>query len=307
MQTKDTKLRQTILRMAGRYSTPGSRSWLDGMIKKSRLDRMMNTLIIRKLQGKVRNSAIGVVMRVKTVQTFFKICVLKKLQAGLYVQWRLDAHTLKVYANGNLPSSLQEIHLARSLELLQESVEANNELIAKEVRIMQTRLCLCSEGICNVLASGDHRVGSDLITAQTIPFRSPAQELSEKKKIKEGTGPLMAVTDYLLTSKEKTSCYGIRMLKSAYLPHTHHGRLSLLAKLFTLDVSHNLKLPLQILLSTLPHTQQVQLELQAKAEAVDHALLNIEKEFRDSYHGYLVELRGFALSNEYKVRELRVK
>jgi hypothetical protein len=69
---------------------------VQGLSQKNMVENLQRSIVRDRILGRVRNKMIHISLKIKMIQTFFRICLLKKYQCMLELQWRLDVYLVRV-------------------------------------------------------------------------------------------------------------------------------------------------------------------------------------------------------------------
>lgn len=75
----------------------GQANWADRLAEKNIIENFQRIIVIDKLSRQVRNKMIKINVKIKMIQAFMRVCLLKKYQSMLEMQWKLDVYIVKVY------------------------------------------------------------------------------------------------------------------------------------------------------------------------------------------------------------------
>jgi hypothetical protein len=71
-------------------------SWIDGLANKNMIENLQRAIIKDRIMAQVRLRFIQVKLKVRMIQAFIRICLLKKKQILLQIQWKLDVYLVRV-------------------------------------------------------------------------------------------------------------------------------------------------------------------------------------------------------------------
>lgn len=80
-------------------------NWIERLVEKNTIENFQRMIVIDKLTRRVQSKMIKINLKIRMIQAFFRVCLIKKYQSYLEMEWKLDVYIVKV--GGNHRRSMQ--------------------------------------------------------------------------------------------------------------------------------------------------------------------------------------------------------